>query len=433
VSFIQRIKESKVLIAGLGKTGCSFARWLNANDIGFDAWDSRDQDEVTIAPLFDDVTVYFAMDKVPEYDIVLISPGVDPRHSVIQELRSSNATIIGDVALFNLIRKTQKSNSNQLIAITSSNGKSTVVDWCGALLTNAGKNVVVAGNIGTPILDVLDVKQDTVFVLELSSFQLESIDHLNADIAVCLNITPDHLDRYDSFADYKAAKLKIFEQAKVSIFPSNEQFELLEQSDLFAVLSEQAEPRLINISDEAIDITLIGHHNLKNALVVREIGRQLNIADTSINQTLKSYKGLTHRCQFIGSYEGIDFINDSKATNADAVKAALNGFTTNQVHLLIGGVSKDKNISTLRNTINQAAKSVIYYGQDALVLSQSVDINVTSSIATTLKEAVQLAASTAVKGDKVILSPACASFDEFENFAHRGNCFKQYVEDIYVH
>jgi UDP-N-acetylmuramoylalanine--D-glutamate ligase len=433
VSIIQRLKESKVLIAGLGMTGCSFARWLKAHNIAFDAWDSREKENVAVNSLFDQSTVYFAGAELPKYDYILISPGVDPRHANIVKQKLNEAVLLGDVALFNLIRKTDKSRAYPLIAITSSNGKSTVVDWCGYLFRNAGKKAIVAGNIGTPILDVIDAEPGTLFVLELSSFQLETIDLLSADIAVCLNITPDHLDRYDSYSDYKSAKLKIFQQAKTRIFPSNEEIELLEQSDVFAVMSNQMQPKLLRLTDDELEISLIGHHNLKNALIVREIGRQLNIGEDIIQSTLKSYKGLPHRCELIGSFAGVDYINDSKATNADAVKAALNGFNTKQVHLLLGGVSKDKNISTLRESINKAAKMVIYYGQDGQALSQSVEIDIESQLVDTLEHAVQLAAKFAAKGDKVLLSPACASFDEFDNFAHRGECFRKYVEAIHVH
>jgi UDP-N-acetylmuramoylalanine--D-glutamate ligase len=432
VSIIQRLKESKILIAGLGMTGCSFARWLQLNNIAFDAWDSREQENLVVDGLFDNITIYFSNENLPNYDIILISPGVDPRHSSITQQQANGAKLLGDVALFNLIRS-ETSPKTQLIAITSSNGKSTVVDWCGQLFNNAGKKVVVGGNIGTPILDVLDAELDTVFILELSSFQLETIDQLNADIAVCLNITPDHLDRYDSFADYRAAKLKIFEQAKLSIFPANEAFELLEESDSFAVISNKSTPRLLNLTDELVDISLIGHHNLKNGLIVREIGRQFGIEQDVICSTLKSYQGLAHRCEFIGSFDGVDYINDSKATNADAVKAALKGFNHRQVHLLMGGASKDKDISTLKFSIDKAAKTVVYYGQDGEALSQSVDLEVTTQVTDTLKNAVQIAVNSAVKGDKILLSPACASFDQFNNFEHRGNCFRQYVEAIHAH
>ncbi len=425
MSIIQRLQQSKVLVIGLGLTGSSFARWLKQHDIAFDAWDTRAQDAVNLAGCWQDVTCYFA-EQLPSthYDFALISPGVDPRHQFIQELTESGCQLIGDIELFNQLRSTP------IIAVTGTNGKSTVCDWIASLLELSGYKVGLGGNIGTPALELLEQAVD-YYVLELSSFQLETVSQLNADIAIITNIAPDHLDRYDSFDDYFAAKQRIFIGAKSKIYPQD-YLETNSQQISYWVEGSDSRSLASLVDLPKLELQLNGAHNQLNALLVSQVGRILGLEPKVVSQALEVYKGLAHRCQFVGAYNGVSWFDDSKATNVAAVVAALSGLSTSKnIILLVGGVAKEDDFSPLVPFVQSKVKQVVAYGRDGLKIVEQLNHAAPIETVEGLQAATRLAADKAVDGDMVLLSPACASFDEFSNYIQRGEKFVEYLEASY--
>ena len=448
-AFIKELKQSKVAVVGLGMSGMSTLRFLLSHGIAPKVFDSRltppvaDKDQEYINQV-DQSFGPFSLDEFVSYDYVIVSPGISLKDPAIAEALKTNDNVFCDVELFARI------NTKPVIAVTGSNGKSTVVAWLEDFLSRLGKNAVACGNYGVPVLDVIEQdyngKDVDVFVLELSSFQLESTHSLMCEAATVLNVTPDHMDRYDSFSEYGKAKLNIYTHARLRLY-NNDDFSTKPLTDCNEVhaFGTSAQSRAENywqfdresenllLNNELIgslsDLALTGSHNGLNAIVVLALANAIGIdAKTSFTQ-LSQFQGLPHRCQKIASMNGIDYIDDSKATNVASTQAALTGLSRSDqanIILIAGGDAKGADLSELQSDISEKVKKVIAFGKDKHEFEQFLNPE-QLMLVSSMGEAVELANDQAENGDIVLLSPACASIDMYTNYQQRGLDFKNNV------
>ena len=444
------------LVVGLGKTGLSVVRYLRARGETVIVVDSRD-----IPPgLRDFKNEYSDVEcHTGKFDAslfvnarrIVVSPGVALAEPALVEASKSNVEIMGDIDLFSAEVKAP------VVAITGSNGKTTVTTLLALMASQAGLNAVASGNIGLPVLDSLDDAID-LYVLELSSFQLETLQHLPMKAAVVLNVSADHLDRYENVVAYAKSKQLIYRDADVLVLnkddalassyqgvgvkapannkisftlakPQQDEFGICEAYNDEKEISSQhlcfAERPLIAIDQ----LKIKGAHNLQNALAALALGYAAGISLDSMINTLKVFKGLPHRTQFIAEINGVNFINDSKATNVGATRAALVGLPGKHV-LIAGGEAKDADFSELADVIKKHCRAVVLLGKDAEMIKAVVAGEIPVELAVDMNAAVKAAQSLAKPGDNVLLAPACASFDMFDNFEHRGDVFIQSVNDL---
>ncbi len=294
---------------------------------------------------------------------------------------------------------------SRFVGVTGTNGKTTTTELLGAVLRTEGRNVAVAGNVGTPLTSVRDA--DWV-VCELSSFQLEDVDELACDVAVLLNLEPDHLDRHGSFDAYRDAKLRIFERARAKIVPRGlglEGIEFSADDDL------PAEP------------LLRGRHNRENAAAATAAARAAGVGDDAIAEALRSFRGVPHRLELVAERDGVRYVNDSKATNVAAALRALEAYDGEIVHLILGGSSKGEDFAPLAAAIGPFVRPVHFIGEEGPRMIELIDGHIDG----TLERAVEHARRLAKPGEVVLLSPACASYDQFENFEQRGEAFRRLV------
>lgn len=431
-------------VVGLGKTGWSCARFLRARQIPFFVVDSREQlpELAAFNQEFPDVKCYlgaFNADVLCQAQVLVISPGISLQEAAIVQAINKGSEISSDVELFRL------QVNKPIVAITGSNGKTTVTTLLGAMARDAGLNTVVAGNIGLPVLDTLDehgneLNNVDIYVLELSSFQLERFDALQAEVACILNISADHMDRYASLSDYHLAKQKIYRGAKHIV--SNRQDRLtqalapssvgqtsfgLNAPDLkdFGVRSEAGKTYLCKGSEYLLDVAelkIAGEHNRANALAALAMGNAAGLLMASMLQTLREFRGLPHRCQWVAEKGRVTYINDSKGTNVGATVAAIKGLAaeTQNIVLIAGGVGKDADFTPLRSAMQQHGKIAVLIGEAAGDIEKVLGSVIPVLHSHSLEDAVQLAANEAVAGDVVLLSPACASFDMFSGYEDRG-------------
>ena len=442
------------LIVGMGATGYSIAKFLRARKMPYLVFDTRN--DTGLARRFLDLNpetpVFFEeipIEIIKQVKQLVVSPGVDLAHPVFQHAHLEAKLITGDIALF------LENRPAPVIGVTGSNGKSTVTTLIKLALEAAGKVVKAAGNIGLPALDLLSADKaealDAV-VLELSSFQLDLIQQPNLDVACLLNVSADHMDRYASFDDYIKSKHKIYRYAERIVYNENDHnttpdFGQLMRAQGFGVasentlLEEHARGYWYDITDSHIkyhdrlvihkdEIALKGKHNLENCLAVLTVLKQLGISEHFSLDVFREFRGLPHRCQFIGQLGGVDFINDSKATNVGSTVAAMKGFVSDyeKITLILGGQGKHADFSELAIEINQQACNVILIGDDASLINSFLDDAIHASFADSMEHAVDLAIDQTGKGELVLLSPACASFDMFRSFEHRGDAFIEAVQ-----
>ncbi|OUS16084.1 UDP-N-acetylmuramoyl-L-alanine--D-glutamate ligase [Gammaproteobacteria bacterium 50_400_T64] len=444
------------VVVGLGATGLSVARFLSARGEPFIVVDNRDHppalDKLTselpevrteLGP-FDSATLCSA-------DQLIVSPGLALDTPALLTAADAGVEIIGDIELFARHAKAP------IVGITGSNGKSTVTTLLGEMARLAGENVGVGGNIGIPALDLLDDDKD-LYVLELSSFQLETIDRLGAEVATVLNVSPDHMDRYESILDYHRAKHRVFKgtrqivvnrddylsQPLISDAVTNWSFGLGKPDFCaFGLLEHQGENWLAFQFEPLMpvaEVRIKGRHNIANALAALALGHAVGLPREIMLAALRSFPGLAHRCQHIAQCQGVDWIDDSKATNVGATLAAIEGFCEQSssdgknnekraanIVLIAGGQAKGQDFSALAKALPGRVKQVILIGEDAEQLAQAFGKGVPSIHATSMQAAVSAAASQASDGDIVLLSPACASFDMFSGFEERGRCFAEAV------
>jgi UDP-N-acetylmuramoylalanine--D-glutamate ligase len=434
------IDTSRILVVGLGKTGYSIARFLNQYDYKFAIADSRDK-----PPLMEDL-----LQKMPDTAVftggfdeaafsvathLIVSPGVALTEKAIQQAKSSGVKIISDIDLFAC------AICDPVIAITGSNGKSTVTTILGKMAANAGIKVAVGGNLGTPALDLIaaDAK---LYILELSSFQLERTTQLKPVAATVLNVSPDHMDRHLNFDDYAAQKRKVFRGNGVMVLNADDPVvaDMREpgRKTLTFGLDTDADYQLRNIDNvdwlssgqtnfmPVKELLMVGRHNVANALAALALGEAVGLPATARCQALRSFTGLQHRMQRVAEINGVTWINDSKATNIGACIAALQG-QKKKVILIAGGDCKGADMHELVPVIKNKTKTVVLMGKDAGLIEQALNGCIPVHFASTVQQAVRIAAQLAQAGESVLLSPACASLDQFSNYQERGEKFVEAV------
>lgn len=431
---------SAAAVIGLGVTGYSVVRYLRARGLQVTVFDSREEPSLAseLNEQYPEVSCRFGVffeTALDGHSLVIASPGVSLKEPLLRKAKYEGAHIVGDIELF------LQENNKPVVAITGSNGKSTVTTLVGDMCANAGLHTLVAGNIGLPALDVLtDSKSYDVAVLELSSFQLETTSQVPAESATILNISPDHMDRYESMGDYVLAKARILRGAKRAILPRHDE-QLKQISNISDVLhfdldepnkpsdygvKRQSHNRWLMKGDKRLmkvsEVPLVGLHNIKNVLSAFALVDFLNLPLTNLINTVKSFNGLDHRMQTIAVVDGVRWVNDSKATNVGATSTALKNLEK-KVIWIAGGQGKGADFNELRSAITNNIKHVILLGEDASKIEQALDGLVSIETVGSMSQAVSLAQQIAEKNNIVLLSPACASFDMYESFEHRGQDF----------
>jgi len=436
---------NKRLIIGLGMTGISAARWCQRRGWAFDLCDTRPELPAAeqIRHEFPHAELYLGelqADLLSRYDQLIVSPGVALATPAIQQAAAQGTEISGDIQLF------AEQCDKPVIAITGSNGKSTVTTLVGELLQAAGKKTAVGGNIGVP---ALDLPEADIYVLELSSFQLETTANPEAWAAVILNLSEDHMDRYSGMDDYLAAKQRIFHHCRHVVVNRDEaetrpasgqavdySFGLSAPAQgEFGLRSENGE-RWICFGHEKViaasALKIKGLHNLANVMAALALVKTVGVEPADVLPALQNFAGLDHRCQWLGEKQGVAFYNDSKGTNVASTLAAINGLGAEirgKILLLAGGVGKGQDFSPLAPACAEFVSTVFSYGQDGEQIAMAVKDNCPVSRCSTMQEAFAAACQQAQPGDVVLLSPACASFDQFRSYADRGNVFRSLVED----
>jgi UDP-N-acetylmuramoylalanine--D-glutamate ligase len=441
-------QAGKVLVVGLGKTGLSCARYLTRQGAAVAVTDTRLSPpglETLRGELQDAALFLGGFDRAAfeAAGLIVVSPGVSVQEPLIRQARARGVPVVGDIELFARVVRAP------VAAITGSNGKSTVTTLVGEMARIAGRRVAVGGNLGDPALDLLDPAVD-LYVLELSSFQLETTDSLRPAAAVVLNVSPDHLDRYDSLEDYAAAKARIYRNAGVAIvnlddrsvvaMPGGERrvgFTLGEPGPAdYGVRTQAGAPWLCAGTEPVAplaEMALAGRHNLANGLAALAMADALGLPRAAAREALLTFGGLPHRTQLVAEIDGVRYYDDSKGTNVGATIAALEGFddgTPARTVLIAGGDGKGQDFSALGPVLARTARCVVLIGRDAPLVEAALDPSVARVRAADMADAVRLAARHAVPGDRVLLSPACASFDMFRNYEHRGEVFAQAVRGL---
>lgn len=441
--------DKLTVVMGLGVTGLSVARYLAARNEPFVVVDSRANPpglDVLRAELPDvDVELGpFKASSLLSGHRLVVSPGISPTDPAIVEAVSAGVKLTGDIELF------MAATTAPVVAITGSNGKSTVTALVGNMAQAAGMNVGVGGNLGTPALDLLDDERD-LYVLELSSFQLELVAHLGAAVATVLNISADHMDRYANLSAYHRAKHRIFYGVKTAVVNGDDMLcqPLLADSvtrigfrqgvpdfNEFGVVLEDGRYYLAYERELLLPVAELGikgRHNTANALAALALAQAMGIARQAALKALREFEGLPHRCQTVAVKQGVTWINDSKATNAGAAIAALEGLANAgdaNIVWLAGGQGKQQDFAVLSAAVAGRVRAAILLGADAAAIAAHLPVDVASTFVSSMADAVTAAARIAQPGDTVLLSPACASFDMFSGFAHRGEVFTAAVQAL---
>ncbi len=445
------LRNQRVLVVGLGKSGVASALFLAERGARVTVSDAKSQEQLRgeIPVLLDHgITVETGQHgerTFRDQDLIVVSPGVPFDVPQLMHARTRGIAVIGEVELAARFLK------GHIVAITGSNGKTTTTTLAGEVIRAAGRQTLVGGNIGTPAITFVDrATDDSWVVLEISSFQLETVESFHPHIAVVLNVTPDHLDRHHTFDNYVAAKARIFDN---------------QTSGDFAVLNADNEPcvamarsakapvrwfsRLKSVDQGAFvrgdqivwrdgdaeqsimacsGIRLKGAHNVENVLAAVVVGMLAGIEPAKIRQAVAEFEAVEHRLEFVATVRGVDYYNDSKATNVDATIKALESFP-GRIHLILGGKDKGSDYTALNDLLKERVKRVYTVGAAAAKIESQVrGAEVVS--AGTLEAAVRRASEAAKPGDIILLAPACASFDQFDSYEHRGRVFKQVVQQL---
>lgn len=448
------LKNKRVLVVGAGKSGIAAARFLLARGAKVTVSDSRSAAALAgeIPALMDAgimvETGGHGLLTFRRQDFIVISPGVPTETPEVARVRALGMPVLGELELASRFLQ------GQMIAITGSNGKTTTTSLVGEILKRAGIPTLVGGNIGTPVIElVAESKAETWSVLEVSSFQLETIESFRPRIAAVLNITPDHLDRHKTFENYAAAKARITERQDL------EDFLVLNAEDKAAqMVAAKTRAQIFWFSPrrpikqgafvqgrtvvflpreggkaESIlpvkEIPLKGAHNVENVLAAVAIARLAGAKTDAIREAVRTFKAVEHRLELVREREGVAFYNDSKATNVDAAMKAVASFP-GKVHLILGGKDKDSDYRVMLPLLRERVKIVYTIGSAAEKIAGALEGVVKMVKAETLDRAVQAAAAAATSGDTVLLAPACSSFDQFENYEHRGRVFRELVEAL---
>lgn len=438
-------QATNIAVVGLGVTGLSCVRWCLRQGLNVKAMDTRDEPPNIheFKKSFPSVPVFLGPLRVDDFvnvQQVLLSPGLPVQNTVMQTLQGRGVEIIGDIELF------ARHVKAPVVAITGSNGKSTVTTLVGEMAKQVGWRTQVGGNLGTPALDLITEPEPDVYVVELSSFQLETTHSLQAKAATVLNISADHMDRYDSVQAYANAKRKIFDHAQTCVVnlddpmvvamvnganvvgftlgaPSQNQYGVLNQGGL-AVLAKGKDV-ILPVSE----LKIAGAHNQANALAAIALGDAIGLPRAAMIHVLRTFPGLPHRTQLVADHKGVRWYDDSKGTNVGATIAAVKGMP-GPVVLIAGGDGKGQDFSELAPALAGKVRAVVLIGRDAPAIDTAVKSVVTTVFAETMADAVERCATLAQRGDQVLLSPACASFDMFKNYHHRGEVFCAEVKRV---
>ena len=455
------LSGTKALVLGLGVSGLSMARWLHHRGAHVRVADTRAappcgaqlRRELPSVPV---VTGTLRPESFHDVDLIAISPGVPVAEPLVESAAKRGVPVVGDIELF--AQALAAVTKAKVLAITGSNGKSTVTEMAGAMCRRAGLGTVVAGNIGLPVLDALlaieragspPEHKPEVFVLELSSFQLETTSSLDAHVAACLNLSEDHLDRYRGMPAYARAKARIFRGAGIQVLnrqdvwsrsmalagrtvftfgldaPSGEREWGLAEVGGEAWLA-QGDRNLMSVSQ----LRVAGLHNAANALAALALTRAIDLPYQPLLEALAQFEGLPHRVQKIAEIDGVIFYDDSKGTNVGATVAALNGMRQ-KVVLIAGGDGKGQDFTPLKSAVAARVRTVVLIGRDGDKIAHSIEgSGVPMQRARTMEEAVRMSLAAAREGDAVLLSPACASFDMFRDYEDRARVFVQAVKEL---
>ncbi len=442
---IRELQDERVLVVGYGVTGASVARFLKQEQISFDIADECDA--ARARHIADEVGCHvvnrFDTELFSHYSILVLSPGIPRSTRAIAEAVAAGATVVGDIELFAGVVDVP------VIAVTGSNGKSTVVSWIASTLQSAGINALACGNIGQPALDSIRLNAE-LLVLELSSYQLESTYSLRPLSATVLNISDDHLDRYDSLEHYAATKRTVLDHAQHRVvnrddprtWPTNAE---QENCTGFTLAVDESAPAVRwhrsykqnqywLCDDQSTllaqsDLRLPGDHNAANALAVLALIEPLAVPFADLKDGLLGFAGLPHRGEYLGEQGGVRWYNDSKGTNVDACAKAITAMP-GPVLLIAGGIAKGADFKPLRETVRTHVRLLVLIGRDRERIKAHLDGTTDMVLAEDLTQAVTICQRQAKPGDVVLLSPACASFDMFKNFEDRGEQFSAAVEQV---
>ncbi|MFK8331593.1 UDP-N-acetylmuramoyl-L-alanine--D-glutamate ligase [Pseudomonas sp. BJa5] len=434
------------IVVGLGKSGMSLVRFLASRGVAFAVADTREHppELETLRREYPQVEVRCGeldVEFLCRADELYVSPGLALATPALQQAAAHGVKLSGDIELF------ARNAKAPIIAISGSNAKSTVTTLVGEMAAAAGKRVAVGGNLGTPALDLLSDDVE-LYVMELSSFQLETTDQLNAEVATVLNVSEDHMDRYSGLPAYHLAKHRIFRGARQVVVNRQDALSrpLLAEGQpcwtfglntpdfkAFGLREENGEKYLAFEFQNLMpvrELKIRGAHNQSNALAALALGHAVGLPMEAMLSSLRTFAGLAHRCQWVRERNGVNYYDDSKATNVGAALAAIEGLGADidgKLVLIAGGDGKGADFSALRAPVAAHCRAVVLLGRDAERLAQVLGDSVPLIRVKTLDEAVEQAAAQARPGDAVLLSPACASLDMFKNFEERGRLFAQAV------
>ncbi|HSK80635.1 MAG TPA: UDP-N-acetylmuramoyl-L-alanine--D-glutamate ligase [Thermoanaerobaculia bacterium] len=439
----------RVLVYGLGLSGRAAAHLLLDHGVEVIAVDARPSDKLDLGGLAGRIEVLSGQEpaELPaEVDGVVVSPGVPMDRPLLEEARRFRVPVIAEVELaFPFL-------NGPVVAITGSNGKSTTTELTGAMLRAAGLEAEVCGNIGEPLSSQVDGPPGRIFVVELSSFQIEGIVTFSPKAAAFLNLSEDHLDRYPSLAEYGAAKARLLrdmDEDGIAVLNADDAFTsgvetrarrrsfsrrgrvedgcwAAEDGRVVEATPEGEEIELFNASD----LKIAGVHNLENAMASALLARAMGAGPAALRAAIAEFTGLPHRLQRVGERGGVVWYDDSKGTNPDATMKSLEGFPDGTVHLILGGRNKGADLSVLTPMVKKKARRVYLIGEAAGEFDKALGKAVSKEKAETLDRAVRAASERATDGEVVVLSPACASFDQFKSYIHRGEVFQSLVRDV---
>ena len=454
MSVTLELQGKRILVIGLARTGVATSLFCARHGSTVTAADTRPESELAEASAklrAAGVTLHlggYTEQILAGQDLVVPSPGVPADADILKAARTRKIPIWSEIEL------ADRFLNGRLVGITGSNGKTTTTSLIDHILKNSGFSTLLAGNIGTPLIDVVEKTTDqTITVAELSSFQLELIDTFRPNISVFLNLTPDHLDRHGSMEAYAAAKARVFEKQTTS------DFAVLNADDPVSTPYAPTKPRVFWFSrkqrvaqgaflrgDEILfrhdgeeevilkqsEIPLPGAHNLENVLAAVAATRLAGAESVAIARAIRTFAGVEHRLEFVAEHNGVRYYNDSKATNVDATLKALDAFP-GRILIILGGKDKGSDYAVLQASLREKAILALLIGAAAQKIESQITGSVAIERAGTLERAVESASRTAHPGDIVLLAPACASFDQFENYEHRGRVFKQLVHELANH
>jgi UDP-N-acetylmuramoylalanine--D-glutamate ligase len=441
----------RIAVLGFARSGRALAEALVQRGVSVTVADARPESELSgVEALRRRGVRFFLGDSGSEFlegaEWLAVSPGVPLTAPPVAAAREGGIPVLAEIEIAFRIAEAESPEGNRWVAITGTNGKSTTTAWIAEILKRAGRPVALAGNIGSPLSGFLQTPEPRDFVCELSSFQLEAIDRFRPHVAVLTNITPDHLDRYADFSEYAAAKARIFENQDAGDFavvnaddPASAEIEVASRRVLF---SRRARPQTRGAAAwleggevfwgegssrrsvvAASELALAGAHNLENAMAALAAAECLGTPSAAILDTLTRFEGLPHRSQLVASGSGVSWVDDSKGTNVDATAKSLEGYPDGTVILILGGRDKHGDFAALADLVARRARMVLTIGEAAGTIEAALAGKANVERRSTMEQAVARARELARPGDTVLLSPACASFDQYKNFEERGRHF----------